>query len=38
MLKNLACPISRSKGGMGLYYSTEIRLHHRQTGNHGTEG
>ena len=39
MLTNLACPISRLTGGMGLiHYGTEIRLHHRQTGRHGTEG
>jgi len=24
MLKNLACPISKLRGGMGLHYSTEL--------------
>jgi len=38
MLTNLACPISRLTGGMGLHYGTEIIVHHRQTGSHGTEG
>ena len=36
MLTNLACPISRLRGEWD--YITVQRLHHRQTGNRGTEG
>jgi len=38
MLSNLACPITRLRGGMRLGYTTVQRLHHRQTWSHGTEG
>ena len=39
MMTNLACSISRLRGGMGLLYGSEITtLHHRQTRSHGTEG
>jgi len=36
MLTNLEFPISRLRGGWD--YTTLQRLHHRQTGSHGTEG
>jgi len=36
MLTHLECPISRLRGEWD--YTTVQRLHHRQTGSHGTEG